>query len=250
MARMVFTDPPYNIPIKGFVSGLGAVTHREFTQGSGELSEAQFVQFLTEATANMCQHLVDGGLAFICIDWRHIRELLDAAVANKLESINLCVWAKTNGGMGGLYRSQHELVLVLKHGTAPHVNNIELGRFGRNRSNVWHYRGMNAFGSERNDLLRAHPTVKPVALVADAIRDVTKRGDRVIDAFLGSGTTLIATEATGRICHGVEIDPLYLDLAIRRWQKATGRDAVHADTGKTFGELSERALSTEGGRDE
>lgn len=250
MARMVFTDPPYNIPIKGFVSGLGAVTHREFSQGSGELSEAQFVQFLTEATANMCRHLVDGGLAFICIDWRHIRELSDAAIANKLESMNLCVWTKTNGGMGGLYRSQHELVFVLKHGTAPHVNNVELGRFGRNRSNVWQYRGMNAFGSGRNDLLQAHPTVKPVALVADAIRDVTGRGDRVIDAFLGSGTTLIAAEETGRICHGVEIDPLYVDLAIRRWQTATGRDAVYADTGLTFGELSERALSTEGGRDE
>lgn len=173
------------------------------------------------------------------MDWRHIWHLLEAGRLNKLQLLNLIVWGKDNGGMGSLYRSQHELIALFKVGTAPHYNNVELGRHGRSRTNLWTYRGMNSFAPGRKELLQAHPTVKPVSLISDAIRDVTKRGDVVLDPFLGSGSTLIAAEETGRICRGVEIDALYVDVTIRRWEKLTGRDAVHAVTGATFHETCE-----------
>ena len=174
------------------------------------------------------------------MDWRHLREILEAGDHADLELKNLCVWAKSNAGMGTFYRSQHELVLVFKHGDAPHQNNFELGQRGRSRSNVWSYRGVNTFGKDRMELLGAHPTVKPVALVADALRDVSRRGEIVIDPFLGSGSTLLAAEETGRVCIGVEIDPAYVEVAIRRWQKQTGRDAICAVTGETFQAALER----------
>lgn len=196
-AQSVFTDPPYNVRIADHVSGLGKNVHREFAMACGEMTGDQFTQFLKTVFGHLADFSVDGALHYICMDWRHMREVLDASTAYS-ELKNLCVWAKTNAGMGSLYRSQHELVFVFKNGTASHVNNVELGRFGRNWPNVWTYAGVNAFGRERDEELAMHPTVKPVALVADAILDCTHRGGIVLDAFAGSGSTLIAAEKTGR----------------------------------------------------
>jgi len=236
-ASMVFTDPPYNVPIEGHASGNGSIHHREFAMATGEMDEAQFSKFLNNAFHLMAQNTADGALHYICMDWRHMEELLAAGKAAYQELKNLCVWAKDNAGMGSLYRSQHELIFVFKHGTAPHRNNIQLGKYGRYRSNVWRYRGATSFGGRSNEegnLLQLHPTVKPVAMVADAIMDCTDRNDIVLDAFLGSGTTIIAAERTGRRCYGLELDPLYVDTIIRRWEAFTGKTAQHAVTGHTF----------------
>ncbi|TLY72881.1 MAG: site-specific DNA-methyltransferase [Gammaproteobacteria bacterium] len=237
-AVMIFIDPPYNVPIEGHVSGLGAIRHREFAMASGEMNEAQFTEFLARAFGLLARFSLEGALHFICMDWRHMGELLAAGKRAYTELKNLCVWAKDNAGMGSLYRSQHELVFVFKHGRDPHQNNVQLGRYGRNRSNVWNYPGVNSFsrsGTEGN-LLALHPTVKPVALVADALRDCSSRGEIVLDAFLGSGTTLIAAERTGRNCRGLELEPAYVDTAIRRWQALTGERARHAGSGRLFEE--------------
>jgi DNA modification methylase len=240
-AAMVFTDPPYNVPIEGNVSGLGAVHHREFVMASGEMNEAEFTAFLATACSLLARHSVEGSLHFICMDWRHMAELLAAGRQTYEELKNVCVWAKDRAGMGSLYRSQHELVFAFKHGREQHRNNIQLGQYGRNRSNVWHYRGINSFGhgGQEGDLLALHPTVKPVALVADAVMDCTARGEVVLDAFLGSGTTVIAAERVGRRCYGLELDPLYVDTIVRRWQAFTGDRARLASTGRCFSELEE-----------
>jgi len=236
-AQMVFTDPPYNVPIAGHVSGKGRVRHREFAMASGEMSKAEFTMFLKTTFERLAAFSINGSIHFICMDWRHMREVLDGASSyNELK--NLCVWAKTNAGMGSLYRSQHELVFVFKNGTAPHINNIELGRFGRSRSNLWTYAGVNTFSSERDAELAMHPTVKPLALVTDAILDCSKRGGIVLDAFAGSGTTLIAAEKVGRRGYGIELDPYYVDTIIRRFADVHGLDAVQATSNKTFRELS------------
>ena len=239
-AAMVFTDPPYNVPIDGHASGLGAIHHRPFPMASGEMDGAEFTSFLSEAFRNLVAFSVDGVLHFICMDWRHVEELLAASRAAYDELKNLCVWVKDNGGMGSLYRSQHELVFVFKHGRNGHRNNVQLGRFGRNRSNVWHYPGANSFArcGDEGNLLALHPTVKPVAMVADAILDCSARGDIVLDAFLGSGTTLIAAERTGRRCYGLELDPAYVDTTIRRWQALTGISACHAASNRSFDDLA------------
>jgi DNA modification methylase len=242
-AAAVFTDPPYNVPINGHASGLGAIHHRSFPMASGEMDPAQFTAFLTRACRNLAAFSREASLHYICIDWRHLDEILAAGREAYGELKNLCVWVKDNGGMGSLYRSRHELVFVFKHGRAPHRNNVQLGRFGRNRSNVWHYPGVNSFarnGAEGN-LLALHPTVKPVAMVADAILDSTARGDIVLDAFLGSGTSLIAAERTGRHCYGLELDPAYVDTIIRRWQALTGGTAHHAASGRSFDDLAREA---------
>ncbi|BBI98696.1 methyltransferase [Ferrigenium kumadai] len=233
-AQMVMCDPPYNVPIVGNVSGLGANHHREFAMASGEMTSIQFTDFLADFLTTACTVLADGAILFICMDWKHLPELFTATGRAGLTPMNLCVWAKTNAGMGTFYRSQHEMVLAAKHGTAPHINNFELGKKGRSRSNLWTYRGMNVPGQERDDLLKLHPTVKPVALVADAIKDVSHRGSIVLDSFLGSGTTLIAAETTGRRCYGIEYDPLYVDLIVRRWMDHTGGTAMLSGTGETF----------------
>ena len=224
-AEMAFSDPPYNVAIAGNVSGLGKVKHREFAMASGEMSADEFTKFLQTAFTHLADFSTDGSIHFICMDWRHIRELLEATAIPYSELKNLCVWAKTNAGMGSLYRSQHELVFVFKKGTAPHVNNVELGRFGRNRTNLWNYRGLNTFGKDRGAELAMHPTVKPLALVADAILDCSKRGGIILDAFAGSGTTLIAAEKTGRRGYGIEIDPHYVDTIIRRFDEVYGLKA-------------------------
>jgi DNA modification methylase len=240
---MCFVDPPYNVPIAGFVSGKGRVQHREFVQGVGELNSDQFTAFLAESLTVLQQSASDRALIYACMDWRHIFELLGAGRQSGLELINLCVWAKTNAGMGSLYRSQHELICVFKAGPANHTNNVELGRHGRNRANLRTYRGLNSFGADRDELLASHPTVKPVLMIADAIRDVTRRGEVVLDTFMGSGSTVMAAEETGRVGVGVDLDPLYVDVAVRRWQARTRRDALHAETGETFDDRAKRLAS-------
>jgi DNA modification methylase len=239
LAASVFSDPPYDVPIAGNVSGLGAIKHREFLMASGEMNEAEFTQFLTGACSLLAQYSSEGSIHFICMDWRHLSQLLAAGRQVYAELKNICVWVKDNAGMGSLYRSQHELVCIFKHGRGTHRNNIQLGQFGRNRSNVWTYRGANSFGraGDEGNLLALHPTIKPVNLVADAIMDCSARGDIVLDAFLGSGTTVIAAERVGRRCYGIELDSLYVDTIIRRWQNFTGDDAKHATSNRTFNEL-------------
>ncbi|GAD51230.1 putative methyltransferase, partial [Caenibius tardaugens NBRC 16725] len=212
---MVFTDPPYNVPIEGHVSGLGRIRHREFAMASGEMTREEFIRFLVDVMTRLAAYSAEGALHFMCMDWRHAHELLMAGDGVYDELKNICVWAKTNAGMGSLYRSQHELVFVFKSGTTAHINNVELGRHGRNRTNVWTYAGVNGFGQDRGDLA-LHPTVKPVDLVADAIRDCSHRKGIVLDAFGGSGTTLIAAERTGRFGRAIEIDPHYCDVIVRR----------------------------------
>jgi DNA modification methylase len=233
-AQLVFTDPPYNVPIQGHVSGLGKQRHREFAMASGEMSESEFTGFLTTLFTNMAAVSTDGAIHFVCMDWRHIGEVLTAGRAAYSELKNLCVWNKDNAGMGGFYRSKHELVFAFKHGSAPHINNFGLGEGGRYRSNVWDYAGANSFRRGRAEDLAMHPTVKPVAMVMDAIKDCSRRGGVVLDPFGGSGTTLIAAERTGRRGHLLEIDPLYVDVTIRRWQALTGKPACHAETGDSF----------------
>lgn len=233
---MSINDVPFNVPIAGHVSGTGR--HAEFPMASGEMSPAEFTTFINEAAQRLAAFSVDGSLHFLFMDFRHIRELLDGAGPAFTTLLNLCVWVKRNAGLGSLYRSRHELVFLFKSGSAPHINNVELGRHGRNRSNVWGYAGANSFGRERDAMLARHPTSKPVDLVADAILDCSNRGDLVLDAFLGSGTTLIACERTGRRCRGVELDPYYVDLTIERAERLIGVPAIHAATGKTFAQVA------------
>ena len=244
-AAMVFSDPPFNVPIAGHVGGNGRVKHGEFAMASGELTVEGFTAFLTTAIGHMTRGSVEGALLYLCIDWRHLMELSTAGKAHALELKNIAIWDKGCGGMGSLYRSQHEMVFIFKSGDAKHTNNVQLGRFGRNRTNIWQYPGINSFArnSAEGNLLALHPTVKPVALVADAILDASERGDCVLDPFLGSGTTVIAAEKTGRIGLGVELDPKYVDGAIRRWQRLTDQQATHAETHQTFDQLEqERCL--------
>ena len=238
LAQMVFTDPPYNVRIDGHVSGLGGTKHREFAMASGEMSPDEFEHFLTSTFTNLAQHSADGAICFVCMDWRHLREVVSAADGIFSEVKNLCVWAKTNGGMGTLYRSQHELVFVFKSGRGPHINNVQLGKHGRYRTNVWTYAGANAFGASRDDDLAMHPTVKPVGLVADAILDCSNRNGIVLDAFGGSGTTLVAAERTGRCGHAIELDPQYCDVIVRRLEKIAGIQARLAGTDASFDDVT------------
>jgi DNA modification methylase len=238
-ATAVFTAPPYNIRIDGHATGLGKVRHREFAMATGEMSSEEFARFLATALGNARAHSADGSIHYIAMDWRHMTELLTAGREVYSELKNLCVWAKDNAGMGSFYRSQHELVFVFKHGTQPHRNNVQLGQFGRYRTNVWNYPGANSFSrtSQEGNLLSLHPTVKPVALVADALLDATARGEIVLDPFLGSGTAVMAPERTGRICYGLELDPQYVDTIVRRWQTFTGKDAHHEQSGRSFNDV-------------
>jgi len=237
-AQMVFIDPPYNVTIDGNVCGAGRIKHREFVMASGEMSDGEFTKFLTSALSNLCRYSADGSIHFVCMDWRHADNLLHAGRQVYSELKNLCVWVKDNGGMGTFYRSRHELVFAFKNGTAPHVNTFELGQYGRCRTNVWEYPGVNTLRSGRLEDLQMHPTVKPVVLVADAIRDCSRRRGVVLDTFAGSGTTIIACHNTGRVARALELDPKYVDVAIRRWESVTGEIALHAETGLTFAEIA------------
>ncbi len=224
-ARMVFTDPPYNVPIDGHAGGLGKIKHREFAVASGEMNVDEFKGSLQSAFERLVEHSVDGSIHYICMDWRHIPEILAAGEAVFDELKNLIVWAKDNGGMGTFYRSRHELIFAFKHGTTPHFNTFELGQNGRYRTNVWQYRGVNTMRAGRMEELALHPTVKPVQMIADAIRDVSGRGEIVLDVFGGSGSTLIAAEKTGRRARLCELDPVYCDRIIARWQAYAKDDA-------------------------
>ena len=239
-ARMIFTDPPYNVRVKD-ISGLGKHKHAEFAMASGEMDRAEFLAFLGTALGHMADYSTDGSIHFVCMDWRHIEELVAAGREVYSELKNICVWAKDNGGMGSLYRSQHEFVAVFKNGAAPHVNNIQLGKHGRYRTNLWKYAGQNTFHAGREEDLAAHPTVKPTALVADAILDCSAPTGIILDPFGGSGTTILAAESAGRHARLIELEPVYVDVAIRRWQKMTGKDAIHTETGKTFTQTEQEA---------
>ena len=236
--KVCFADAPYNVRVQGHVSSLAK--HEEFAMASGEMTDEEFFAFCKAFCATILQTVAPGAIAYLCMDWRGIMTLLQATQAVGFELLNLAVWVKTNPGMGSLYRSQHELVAVVKRPGSRHRNNVELGKNGRSRSNVWTYRGVNVMGPERH-LLYEHPTVKPAALVGDALKDVTRAGDFVFDPFLGSGSTLIAAERTGRRCIGIEIAPKYVDLTIRRWQAETGGQAVRASDGMTFDALVAQA---------
>jgi DNA modification methylase len=236
---MVITDPPFNVAIAGNVSGLGKHKHGEFRMGCGEMNEVQFIAFLNTVCSYLVRNSREGSLHYIFMDWRHVAELLAATRDVYGELKNLCVWVKDRAGMGSFYRSQHELVFVFKHAGEGHRNNVQLGQFGRNRTNVWSYPSAASFSrtGEEGNLLGLHPTVKAVAMIGDAIMDCTARGEVVLDPFLGSGTAVIAAERTGRRCFGIEIDPLYVDVIIRRWQNFTRSDATHAATGLTFNQM-------------
>ena len=217
-----FLDPPYNVKINGHANAKGR--HREFAMASGEMSDDQFRTFLTETLGAAAKVSRNGAVHFVCMDWRHMEDVLAVGHPIYDDLLNVCVWNKSNAGMGSLYRSKHEMVLVYRVGSGPHANMVELGKHGRNRTNVWDYPSVNSMAGSRREDLALHPTVKPVAMVADAYQDVTRRGDLVFDMFLGSGTSLIAAERTGRRFRGCDIDPAYVDVAVERWCQLTGRN--------------------------
>jgi len=240
LADAVLTDPPYNIKIKGNVSGLGKKVHDEFLMASGEMDDCEWQGFLDTVLNRLAAFSVDGAVLYAFMDWRSIHRLYQAGFTADLNLINLAVWNKEAGGMGGLYRSQHELVAVFCKGERPHTNNVRLGKNGRDRSNVWSAASANRRGSSANEMLEFHATPKPIELCTEALLDVTARGMTVLDAFLGSGTTLIAAEKTGRWCRGIELDPRFVDVAVRRWEKLTGKHAVLAATGESFEAVAAR----------
>jgi DNA modification methylase len=233
----VFTDPPYNVRVRS-IGGRGRTRHPEFAFASGEMSRSQFRRFLAQTLGNGVRASVDGAIHYICIDWRHIDDVVAAGRELYGDMLNIVVWVKSNGGQGSFYRSQHELIVVCRVGDSPHRNNVELGRFGRSRSNVWTYPGVNAFGKDRKEALASHPTVKPVAMVADALLDCTVRGDVVLDQFAGSGTTILAAEKVGRVAVGVEWEPKYVDVGILRWQRMTKLEATLSGDGRSFEEVA------------
>ena len=241
-AGLIFTDPPYNVPIKRNVSGKGKVRHDNFALATGELSEAEFTLFLETSLGLAAARCRDGAIAYVCMDWRHMEELLVAGRRVFSALKNLCVWNKSLGSNGTFYRSKHELVFVFKVGTAPHINNFGLGAGGRYRTNVWDYAGANGFGANREDDLAMHPTVKPVELVKDAILDCSKRGDIILDCFAGSGTVLAAAHKVGRIARLIEYDPRYCDVIIQRFEKLTGQQAILVSTGQTSEEVADQRL--------
>lgn len=239
----VLSDLPYNVEIRGNVSGLGKTRHGEFVMASGEMNDVEWQTFLDAVLVLLSEFLIDNGVILAFMDWRSIHRLYAAGFAAGLTLANLVVWYKGTGSMGTLYRSAHELIAVFCKGAHPRVNNIQLGAHGRDRSNVWCAPGANRPGSSANEMLAFHATPKPTEICADALLDVTERGDTVLDAFLGSGTTLIAAEKTGRRCCGIEIEPRFVDVAVRRWQMLTGRSATSAATGETFDEVAARRMT-------
>ena len=240
-ANALIADPPYNVKIDGHASGLGKVRHKDFAMACGEMSPAQFTTFLEQVMKEAVANSTGGSIHYYFMDWRHMSEILAAGTEVYSELKCLCVWAKDNAGMGSFYRSGHELVFVFKNGTESHRNNIQLGQFGRYRTNIWNYPSANSFSrsGQEGNLLALHPTVKPVALIADAIMDCTARGELVLDPFLGSGTTVIAAERTGRVCYGLELDPKYVDTIVRRWEAFTGKSATLQRTGESFRSIEE-----------
>jgi len=237
VARLIFTDEPFNVTIGGHVTG---GDHREFVMASGEMTDAEFLDFNRRWIGALLPHLVEGGLFGTFIDWRGLPIVHSVATEFRLVPLNLIVWAKTNAGMGSLYRSQHELLPLFKKGTAPHVNNVALGKRGRWRSNVWTYPGASSLGSDARRGLQDHPTVKPTAMLQDALIDLSNRGEIILEPFGGSGSTLIACEKTGRLCRAIELDPLYVDVIVRRYQEVTGQRVLLDGSGEAFDELEKR----------
>ncbi len=237
-AQMVVTDAPYNVKIQGHARGRSKKQHREFAMASGEMSSAEFTGFLERAMHRAIQFSTNGSIHYYFMDWRHLPELFRAGIPSYSAFKNLLVWRKSNAGQGSFYRSQHELVAVFKAGTAPHINNFGLGSEGRYRTNVLDYPGGSSFDETRKEEMDMHPTVKPVPLIADLIKDCSSRNGLVLDLFGGSGTTILAAEATGRAARVIELDPLYVDVAVRRWQRKTGQKALHQATGQTFDEIA------------
>lgn len=243
VADVIFTDCPWNIPIAGFVSGLGKVRHQDFKMGAGEMQEEEFVDFCDRFHEHGAANLIDGGVFYSCIDWRSADVIMESGRRAGLRHINTAVWNKGSGGMGSPWRSAHEFIVIFCKGKKCAVNNIELGKHGRDRTNVWSYPGANRKGSSASKALANHPTPKPVEMVRDALLDVSNRGGIVLDPFMGSGTTIIAAEQCGRVARGIELDPAYVDVAVRRWEELTGRPAMHAETGLSFAEMAEKRLT-------
>lgn len=235
-ATLVATDHPYNLRARDY-SGNGKKKHRDFAMGAGEMSRNAFTNFLASSLQAVIPHLAPGAMIYAFMDWKHVRELIAAGDTSGLELLNICVWDKGKGGMGAFYRSAHELVCVFKHGAGPHKNRIQLGRHGRDRTNIWRYEGMNSFARGREQALGMHATVKPVQMICDLLLDASDRHDIVFDGFGGSGTTLIAAEKTGRVCRMVELDPVYCDTIIDRFQRAFGIGAIHAGLGLSFADV-------------
>jgi DNA modification methylase len=239
-ADLVNVDPPYNVPVDGYISGWGKQKHREFAMATGEMTDEEFLEFLSNTFKNLTAYSRDGSIHYVFIDWKHVYDVITAGRQHYSEFKNLCVWNKDNAGMGAFYRNKHELVCVFKNGSKPHINNFELGQHGRARSNVWDYPAVRTFfkdsetGERRDGLMRLHPTPRPVAMLMDIFLDCSKRGDIVMEPFIGSGTALLAAEKTGRRCYGIDMEPRYIDLAIRRWQNLTGKHAVNTKTGQQF----------------
>jgi DNA modification methylase len=248
-ADMMFADPPYNVPVEGHVSGLGLVQHVDFAMASGELSSAEFQAFLRTSLGHAASQSIDGAIHYVCMDWRHQREIIAAGEEVYSELKNLCVWNKTNAGMGSLYRSKHEFIFVFKVGKGAHINNVALGRYGRHRTNVWDYVSQNALNGTAKSKLALHPTVKPVAMIADAMCDCSNRGGLILDPFGGAGTTLIAAERTGRRARVIELNPIFVDVSIERWQRLTGRTALHAESGQPFARIGNGAAANIGEND-
>jgi DNA modification methylase len=245
VADVVLTDPPYGCKIRHHVSGAGRIKHREFIEASNDMSDQEFTEFLYPAVRNLAAFSTNGSLHYVFIDWRNI--YLVEGICRQLydKHLNTAVWVKNQPSLGSFLRSQHEFCLIYRNGPAPHRNNVQLGRFGRNRSNCWFYEGANSPSPERRAELRLHPTVKSVEMFADILRDSSGRGDLALDPFLGSGTTVIAAEMTQRVCYGLELDPLYLDTIVRRWEAFTGAQAIHDETGLTFQELATARQSSQ-----
>lgn len=235
-AQLVLSDVPYNLPAKQ-ISGNGRFKHEDFVQGAGEMSKAEFTDFLTGAMQLMRKNSIDGSIHMLFMSWHYLSELLQAGHIAYDELKNICTWVKKSGGMGSFYRSQTEFIAMFKHGKAPHINNIQLGKFGRNRTNAWFYDGMNTYSAERDELLAQHATVKPLELMADAILDCSKKDGIVLDPFVGSGTTILAAEQTGRRAFAMELDPVYVDVALRRFIKATDYDPIRLTDGQKFSEI-------------
>lgn len=237
-ASICITDPPYNVPISGHVRGKGNYQFEDFAMACGEMSSEEFSQFLLLSFLNLKKACKEGSLFYLFCDWRMLKELFSATDELFTDMLNLCVWNKSNGGMGSFYRSKHELIGVFKHGKAPHINNVQLGKFGRDRTNVWDYPGVSSFGKDRDEALAMHPTVKPVSMLKDILLDASKPNDIVVDNFLGSGSTLIAAEKVRRRCFGVEIEPKYVDVILQRYINETGNQPIHIESGLTFTELA------------
>jgi DNA methylase len=249
LAHVSFVDMPYNIPVHGFISGKGSHRHRESLEGAGELSTEAYFVLVRDSLSVLQRCSLPTSLIYSCIDWRHVMEMTVAGRACGMPLYQIVTWVKSSGGMGGVYRNQSEFICIFRAGQGTPLDNVELGRRGRNRTNVWNYPGMSSFGKGRDELLKMHPTVKPVSMIADALRDVTRRGEVVLDTFLGSGSSILAAQETGRIGCGVELDPLYVDVAVRRWQNATGREAFQLHTGESFNSTAQRLLSAPSGTD-